>query len=265
MAKLRRSGPKLSVADIRSFEREFGLTLPPSYRKLMMAQNGGLPERTLYPNGRTSVAEVDLVYQLGSRQMRDAAAIVECVEDGFLPVAGSSGGDHLLMDLATGAVFLWDHERVSDTFDRSELLFLENSLEAVLIKLGGDVLGVDPDEIERLGANGTADELEAYVKAGGRMDATNNRGLTIAQIAAGHGNLAVLKSCVAHGAELDGAMALAAAGEQEAVIRYLLQQGRDINERRKGRTPLCFAGHTSQAFYAFLVGLGAVSIDEREQ
>ncbi|MBK6685934.1 MAG: SMI1/KNR4 family protein [Deltaproteobacteria bacterium] len=262
MANLRLVGPKLSLADIRVFERRLSITLPPSYRKAILRQNGGVPERSLYPDAEDPVASVDVLFELGSKQMHDAIAQLDgCLEAGFLPVAGSSGGDLLLVELRSGRALFWNSESGSDDFHPSELRALENDLGAVLRKLSGEPVAPEPDEVDRLAERGTVEDLQEFLRIHA-LEAKNSRGLTITQLAARKGNLTLLKACVERGASLDGAMASAAGGHQEAVVLYLLEQGRDINEKRNGRTPLLFAGHAQPEFFEFLLARGAVAEDD---
>lgn len=250
-------GPTLSFEGIRAFETRHKIVLPPSYRQAMLKVNGGIPERALYPADGDPRAYLSFVFPVDGKAMRRAIESLDgSVSAGFLPIAASGSGDYFLVQLATGAVYYLDHEGGDEVFDPRDLAYLEPDLDSALERLGGDPVLAEPSEMERIAEEGDAGSLAAFL-ATNEIDSPNEDGYTLAQLAARAGNLSLLRACMINGASLEGAMALAASGGQRAVINFLLGQGCDINELRRGRTPLTFSAHNGREFRDFMIRLGA--------
>ncbi|MGZ3460387.1 MAG: SMI1/KNR4 family protein [Archangium sp.] len=119
-------GPPLNEEDVRSFEKEHGLTLPASYREFLLATNGGRPERDLFklnglegnPLGRIHIffglndpiASCNLDWNLDTFGDRIPANL--------LPIATTEGIDKICLSVTghrTGAIFYWDgHARAGE-------------------------------------------------------------------------------------------------------------------------------------------------------
>lgn len=249
-----------SEFELKRFERAHGITLPASYREYMLHWGGGSPKPNCLMNETGEIlAFVSTIYALTDQHMATQLfAFPPPRETGFLTIASNDGGDYFLLDLRTGEVLYWDHEEDDVIPQRSEMLWLGSSFGEII-----DALAYppgegpeEPDEIERLGESGTADEAHEFVLRRG-LEARSTSGRTLAQEAARYKNLLVLKHCLDLGASTHKLLHLAAQGRSFDVIRLLLDRGASINELDdRGETPLDRAifGET----YDFLISLGAV-------
>ena len=114
-------GPKLSEEELAKFEEQIGFTLPISYRKFLLAYNGGNPSPYFYvvpkwhyqqslvnefngidPDGEHIIDLRETIELLASR-----------LPKGFIPIAGDPGGNCVLISLdgpTYGKIYFWDHE-----------------------------------------------------------------------------------------------------------------------------------------------------------
>jgi ankyrin repeat protein len=144
------------------------------------------------------------------------------------------------MDLVSGEVYLWDHQRHDLVFQAANLDYVASSLPDLLSGLAGEEVP-GPDEIEVLGKSGDRDSARVFLRAHS-VDEKNSDGRTLAMEAARYENLPVLKECVEHGASLSLLLHYAANNKSTRLLEYLLEVGADINERDpRGRTPLARA------------------------
>ncbi|PTL84233.1 SMI1/KNR4 family protein [Vitiosangium sp. GDMCC 1.1324] len=139
-------GPSLNAEDIKSFERNQTLTLPPPYKEFLLSTNGGRPERDLFtinglagnPFGRIHVffglndpvTSCNLDWNLNVFGDRIPADL--------LPIATTEGIDKICLLIAgsrTGAIFYWDgHARAGER----NLYFLANDFASFISSLYAD-------------------------------------------------------------------------------------------------------------------------------
>ncbi len=249
-----------SEHEIKRFERAHGVTLPASYREFMLHWGGGAPKpNCLIDEAGNILASLAIIYALTDEDMASQLfAFPPPRETGFLAIGNSGGGDYFLLELRTGEVFYWDHEENDVVPERSEMLWLGQSLGSIV-----DGLTYPPgegpeerDEIERTGESGTADDVDALVRRRG-LEARNASGRSVAEEAARYTNLPVLERCLDLGASTHNLLHLAAQGSNLDVVRFLVQRGAPINETNgRGETPLDRA--IFRETYELLESLGAV-------
>jgi len=251
---------RASEIDIRRFERAHDVMLPLTYREFMKQQGGGVPEPCWFIDpGRNVQLFFALVFPLDSERMAAQQFVFpppsQC---GFVTIGTNAGGNYFLLHVATGEVYYWNHEQDDLPPVRNELLRVGSSIDDVIGQLtywpGEGPATIS--EIECVGSEGDVADVEQLARRDG-IDALNEDGLRVAEIAARDGNLPVLKRCIELGSGIRHLLHFAASGEDVEIVEYLLQQGAGINDRDKqGRTPLDRALY--QGMYDFLLTLGAV-------
>lgn len=242
MATVMRFARPNTIDEISQFERRHGIVLPNSYVEFMITTGGGSPAPDCaFDADGTLKAHIARVFPLHEEPMVDQSfAFPPPRETGFLPIGTNAGGDYLLMHLQSGSIYYWDHE-----VDHLEPVAADLRLVAGNLGELVDSLVFPPGEgrveiaeVERIGKEGTVDDLEILVGKGG-LHAPNPAGRTVAEVAARHGNLPVLERCLDLGIPATGLLFFAAPSRSTAVIRLLLARGAEINEvDHLGGTPL---------------------------
>lgn len=253
-----RRGP-MPEEDIESFERRHRIRLPTSYREYLRTQGSGTPVPNYYLDELRGVQlYVGLIYSLDDKSM--AAQILPFPpphESGFVTVAANGGGDYFLVELTSGEVFYWDHEKDDDFPRADDLLWLAADFPCLISSLvyGPGEEPEEIDEIERVGRSGSLDQLEALVARVG-LDARNAAGRSVAEEAARYDDLTLVRKCLELGAPMRNLLHYAAPGENPALIQYLVEHGADVNELDdSGESPLDCA--LEPEVYELLERLGA--------
>lgn len=254
MIRLKYGEERLTPKKVTAFEKKFGVTLPETYRNFILVNNGGVPEQTRYVKARFS-ADLARVYALGDESMtRSIWSLSGCLERGLLPIGETDSGEYFLLELGSGAVQYLDPHK-------SEVRPLDASIDAVLDRLDR-IPREAPDPVVELGESGSPSDLDAFLADGNSVDAkTNNGWHSLIEIAAGSGNLAMVKACISRGAAADGAVIQAASGGYTQIIDYLLSSGRDINEEQDGRRAWDHANVHGTKFRAYMLAKGAKPSD----
>lgn len=228
---------------MRRFERAHEIRLPAQYREFLLRDGGGSPEPNCVDvNEKTRLCLGAILHLDDERMAEQRFGFPLPSRSGLLTFAVSGGGDYFLLDLSTGAVRYWDHEVNSDELsDRSELLLVARDFEELIASLKADPDApplVESDEVERLGLDGTPEEVRAFAERSG-LDVRNAAGRSLAEEAARHGNLAVLRLCAELGGSMGNALQYAAPGANLELVRYLVETGVDVNGLNgQGQTPL---------------------------
>ena len=231
-----------TTAEVARFENANGIILPASYTAFMTTTGGGSPEPDcLVDDSGEAVIFVARIFPLHEERMNDQTfAFPSPTESGFLVIGTDGGGDYLLLELESGAVFYWDHESDSLFPNGTEMLKVADSIGGLVRALDFPV-GESPEElgeIEALGATGDLDQLEAFLTTNG-VDSRNLACRTVAEEAARYGNSVVLRRCLEVGAPITGLLHYAAAGRDLQTVELLIASGSDINEpNSKGESPL---------------------------
>jgi hypothetical protein len=131
-----------------------------------------------------------------------------------------------------------DHYHLADSFSE----FLERcahwDLEA---QSGGDAVTDDEDDrIQTALARCDVKVLEQFVKAG-QINQVDQYGWTPCQTAAAMGNVKTLEYLLGAGADPAQAMCAAANNGRAGAIRFLIDRGCNVEQRRDGKTPLMWA------------------------
>ena len=232
-------GRPLTPADL---EQGFLKDLPKDYQAFLLLYNGGAPDRQRirFANGGTVLAEFHASgegtsFALGARDEVVGTAA------GYHSIAVDIGGNDILLSVQPetfGQVYWKDHSLSAGEPQRIATSFTEF---AKALEAPRQLRMPAADPIERLGKTGTAADLDAFLELGGRLDdLTLGNGLSIAQHAARHGNLPLVKELAARGASMNEVLHCATACGQRDVAAYLLDELHlDINRPdAEGYTPL---------------------------
>jgi len=250
-------GRALTPADMA---QGFLKDLPQDYQAFLLSHNGGVPDRQRirFAEGGTVIAEFHAVgpgtsFALGVRDELFGTAV------GFHSVAVDIGGNDILLSIRPedfGQVYWKDHSHPEAAPKRIAANFAEFA-DALVGTRPLRVPSVEP--IERLGRFGAVADLDAFLEIGGRLDSlTPGNGLSIAQHAARHGNLPLLKELAARGASMNEVLHCATACGQKEIVAYLLDELHlDINRLdAEGYTPLQGA-YLHPEMEVYLVSRGA--------
>ena len=253
-----RRGPT-PVEEIESFERRHRIRLPPSYREHLRTRGGGTPEpNCCIDEPRGVLLFVGLIFSLDDEIMAEQLfPFPPPRESGFLPVATNGGGNYFLVELTKGDIFYWDHERDDTVLQAADLLWLAADFQRLVSSLvyAPGERPEEIDEIERMGRSGSLDQLDELVARVG-LDARNRAGRSVAEEAARHENLALVRRCLELGAPTRNLLHFAAPGENLSLIQYLVDHGADVNQLDDlGESPLDRA--IEPEIYEFLERQGA--------
>lgn len=114
----RNQGPKISAIEISSFEKEYIFTLPKDYKRYLLENNGGDPNKVYYLENNADLV-VNFFYSLGSQKFSLEQAIDDMKYDDpvvakdFIPIGEDAFGNVLCLSVnekTYGNVFSWDHE-----------------------------------------------------------------------------------------------------------------------------------------------------------
>lgn len=228
---------------IRNFEAWLEASLPDKYRRFLLRTNGGHPHKHLLPecyleafNGITS-----------SNSRASLQSDIEMMEDdlppGLISIGFTGIGDRVCLSLANEKIYLWEHERCygSNVAGLEELVPLADDIDELLSKLQGDDPPMPDEEMENIGRWADIDLLSEYLGRGRDINEISPSGCYLVRSAVYGGHLEFVKECVRRGAVLKNRALLHAAVFTMDIdmVRYLLEQGLDPNERdERGMTPL---------------------------
>lgn len=116
--------------ELDRLQMQIGCTLPTDYRYFLTSHGpGGLGVAGSVPLPDHSALgarfDVDILYGVGARDDWDPFSLLQStyggvIPDGYLPIANDPGGNLLLLQCGTGAIFAWDHEHRELDFETVE-------------------------------------------------------------------------------------------------------------------------------------------------
>jgi hypothetical protein len=236
-------GPPVGEKEFRQVEKTIGRTLPADYRDFLRQTNGGTPLYPLFKLGRSIQTLHDFmrieqgsIYDLLQTRHVLSDRIDETV---FLPIAETTFGDGVCLNLKTGAAYFWVHDQARDqasyVFDRMD--YLAPSFTAFAEMLYAEVSRETRDPMHRLGKTGGREDLAAALATGQKLVTAD--GLSVGEIAAMHGNIELLDEWLKRGQPSGRTLHIAAMNGRMPAVDHLLSLGFDINQLdNNGKTPL---------------------------
>lgn len=211
-----KNGP-CSAGDIEAVQRQVG-RLPADYAEFLRQTNGGRAGLVFERPGLfveivdfNSCAELPERAKLFSDRLRTKK---------FLPIASSTSGDLICVQMSSGAIVWWDH----DLGGPGEVVPLAAGFEAFWQMLKPRVWEPFYD----------AENWRSLPR-----DWTSDSGNSICECAAIEGHADVVKQCLAEGYPIGFAMHYAAQNGHLQIVDLLIEHGVSINARNKNRkTPL---------------------------
>jgi len=110
---------KNNKKEVTAFEQAQAFVFPPPYRNFLLKYGGGETPQTEFHSGKVN-SDISHFFGFGEEAYTNynhqikTLAFSDFIKDAYLPIAGNSFGDHILLGIATtneGAVFFRYHDR----------------------------------------------------------------------------------------------------------------------------------------------------------
>lgn len=121
LERIEKSGPEITIEEIRKIEELFGFKLPIDYINFMLKYNGGrpIPDAFWLGDDPEDISGIHTFYSLNietkSGNLLEAIKVLNGrMPKGIFPIAFTDTGDCVCLDLNKenyGKVYWWDHER----------------------------------------------------------------------------------------------------------------------------------------------------------
>ena len=138
MLSLRDSQPNTSIEKIKEFERDYELELPEEYKKFLLLNNGGTPDKVYYIENNADLV-VNFFLSLGSKKFSLEEYIEDWREDKFpgqfVPIGEDAFGNIICISFSAetkGQIYFFDHET-------TDMRFIAPSFQHLLEKLRADL------------------------------------------------------------------------------------------------------------------------------
>lgn len=103
------NGQPAALADIRNLEREIGQALPGSFLEFIRQHDGAELETNIFKIGEVNETGVNRFIPV--RKILDERVYIENISFTAFPIAWAEGGNCIIIDAASEAVYFWDHEQ----------------------------------------------------------------------------------------------------------------------------------------------------------
>jgi hypothetical protein len=143
-----KSNPLIDTAEISRFENDRAITLPASYKHLLLLTNGGIPLQNLvYPIIGMDLNPFGGLQVFFGLKTAEEHNLLERIYNlyfgrfplGIVPIADNGGGDYICLDLRNGTdrVVFWDKRHFWGTGEwrESDLYHVADSFDAFLASL----------------------------------------------------------------------------------------------------------------------------------
>ena len=138
MLSLRESQPNTSIEKIEEFERDYELELPGEYKKFLLLNNGGTPDKVYYIENNADLV-VNFFLSLGSKKFSLEEYIEDWHEDKFprefVPIGEDAFGNIICISCIgenKGQIYFFDHETTKIRFIAPSFQHLLENLRADL-------------------------------------------------------------------------------------------------------------------------------------
>ena len=124
---------KISLQDIKQFEREYNVTLPKEYIDFLLKYNGGHPQESNFKiTNDEGESLVNKFYGIGDMKS-NLAKVFEVLEgeipEDFVSIANDPGGNEILLGVSgeyQGKIYFWIHDIEPDD-DMGNMFILADS------------------------------------------------------------------------------------------------------------------------------------------
>lgn len=133
-------------SEVCSFERTLNATLPESYRKFLINENGGRPDlnKSFLIGNKGLSEDISVHYFFGLHSGRIGSLEKKLsifkgrIPTGFVPIGCDPFGNLFLIQISGenhGKIFFWDHERETESPAMDNISFVADSFEAFVENL----------------------------------------------------------------------------------------------------------------------------------
>jgi hypothetical protein len=117
MARMDKENKKISMRDVREFERKYDLKLPGEYVDFLLECNGGYPEKSTFKiSDEEGESVINKFYGIGDMK-GNLAKVYEVLDgelpEGFISIANDPGGNEICIGVSEeyfGKVYFWMHD-----------------------------------------------------------------------------------------------------------------------------------------------------------
>jgi hypothetical protein len=124
-------------AAISAAQDKLGVELPGDYIEFVSQYGGyGFDAEPAFStgDGKRDIVNIVLGFSKSGSHGYDPVATLRRIEDrvpvGYLPIINDPGGNYVLLKIADGSVWFWDHEIAPDAADESALTHLADDIES---------------------------------------------------------------------------------------------------------------------------------------
>ena len=239
------------------FENEIGFSLPDSYSKFLLKNNGGRPEPNTFKTLNNEI-ETDIQYFFGitsgTYSLKEKRKVFQYrLPKEMLAIANDSLGNLILLSFDSGEILFYDHETddiilVSKSFSH----FINNLYE----------LEVEESDFDRAVETQNIKFFESILASGKHVDdILNEFDQRIFIAGCIWGKVDLVRFCVKKGAKLEGGLSSSCVNGHVNVIKFLIQQGVNLEEtdlENEDGTPLMIASNSGHLeIVKLLVSKGA--------
>lgn len=123
MIRLDNPSENIQISDIEKFEKDEAINLPLEYKKFLLINNGGYPDRGCFnfSDGRDG-SIVDVFYGISGNKIISLKSNMDeyksRMPSEFIPIGEDPGGNRICLSLRSidfGKIYFWDHELEADT------------------------------------------------------------------------------------------------------------------------------------------------------
>ena len=245
MTKLKDTFKKITTNDLDLFQKSISQKLPHEYKDFLITNNGGRPKKnifkTLYGQYETDIqfffGLTEGVYDLKANYKDFSTRF----DKNFLPIAISSGGDLIILNLNNENVLYLDS-------DIQKFFLIDESFQSFIDSLYE--ISIEETEFDIAIREQNLDYFKNRLAVGEKIQNVKNEfNQSLTLVSSLFNKLKVLKFAIEKGADPKGALFNASANGHKEIVKYLLDIGMDPNERDSSQNndtaliQACAGGH----------------------